>query len=62
VTDTTPPYLLSLNRREDRERLEHEQLSPIATKVSEGRGREQQEPAEELRTGTGYCTPGPSAA
>ncbi|TVS15129.1 MAG: HD domain-containing protein [Gammaproteobacteria bacterium] len=39
-----------MNRREDRERLEHARLSPLATKVTESRGREQQEPPDPFRT------------
>jgi len=50
VTESAALPPLRLNRREDRERLEHDRLSPIATKVSESRGREQQEPPDTLRT------------
>ncbi len=50
MTDTSSAAVLRLNRREDRERLEHERLSPLATKVTESRGRERQEPPDPFRT------------
>lgn len=41
---------LLLRRRSERERLEHENLAPLATKADESRGRHEPEEADEYRT------------
>src|SRR5690606_19817553 len=41
---------LFLRKREERERLEHDLLSPAATKSDESKGREEDEEPDEYRT------------
>lgn len=50
MTSTSTGRPLLLRTREDRERLEDELLSPIATRAAASRGRERPEPDDPLRT------------